>query len=571
MKKFMTILTAGILAVSLLVGCGSGEANPPQETEQPIQETQQPVQESGDDIIVLYTNDVHCAVDTNIGYAKLAAFRSAMEKTTPYVTLVDCGDAIQGDAIGSVSDGEYLMDIMNKTGYDLAVLGNHEFDYGMEQLSHLIDEAEATYLGCNITYSGDGENLLSAVKPYEIVSYGDTDVAYIGVSTPESLVKSTPAYFQDEEGNFVYGFSGESKEALCAKVQSYIDECREKGADRVIILSHLGTDEASEPYRSYDLISGITGVDVVLDGHSHSVIPCEYVADKEGKDVLLSSTGTQLTYIGQLVLSESGMITTTLVGAFPDSDEELALHIKEIQSEYEEKLAEIMAHTDVKLTTTDGGGMRLIRNRETNLGDFCADAYRAISGADIAFVNGGGIRADLEEGDITYGDVIAVHPYGNTLCVVEANGQEILDCLEMASRETLAKTDDGKNSVGECGGFQQVSGLRYTIDTSVPSSVQMDENGMFVSVDGPRRIKDVEVLTEDGTYVPLEAEKVYTLASHNYMLKQAGDGFNMFADNKLVIDEGMADYQILITYIQEYLGGSVGEEYTDAQDRITVK
>ena len=524
-----------------------------------------------EDIVILYTNDVHCAVDADIGYAGLAAYKDWMEEKTPYVALVDCGDALQGDIIGAVSQGEYLVDIMNQVGYDFAVPGNHEFDYGMERLAFLLEKSEAQYLGCNIRYTGDGNSVVSSIKPYEIVTYGDVEVAFVGVSTPESITKSTPAYFMDESGAFVYDFYGGSGEELYAQVQETVDECREEGADYVIVLAHLGDDEASEPFRSTDLITGTTGIDAVLDGHSHSVIPCDVVNNKEGEKVLLSSTGTGLTNIGQLVITADGNLTAGLIGDFPEKDVQIDSFVKEIQSRYEAEMDQVVARTDVPLTTVSESGIRLIRSRETNLGDFCADAYRTISGADIAFVNGGGIRADIEVGDITYGDIIAVHPYGNTLCVVEATGQEILDALEMASRSTMPEISDGENAVGENGGFLQVSGLQYTIDTSIPSTVEVDDAGMFVSCGANRRVRDVRVQQKDGGYMPIDPTKTYTLASHNYLLKQGGDGLNMFMDNTLIINEGMLDYQVLITYVADYLHGTVGGDYAQPQGRIAVE
>lgn len=528
-------------------------------------------EKEGEDIVILYTNDVHCAVDADIGYTGLAAYKTWAEEKTPYVTLVDCGDALQGDIIGTISQGEYLVDIMNQVGYDFAVLGNHEFDYGMEQLGTLLEKSEAQYLGCNIRYTGEGNGAVSSLKPYEIVTYGDVAVSFVGVSTPESITKSTPAYFMDESGTFAYDFYGGSGEALYAQVQETVDECREKGADYVIALTHLGDDETSAPFRSTDLIAGTTGIDAVLDGHSHSVIPCDVVNNKEGEKVLLSSTGTGLTNIGQLVITADGNLTTGLIGDFPDKDMEIDSFVKEIQNQYEAEMEQVVARTEESLTTMSESGIRLIRSRETNLGDFCADAYRTISGADIAFVNGGGIRADIGVGDITYGDIIAVHPYGNTLCVVEATGQEILDALEMASRSTMPEISDGENAVGENGGFLQVSGLKYTIDTTVASTVEVDETGMFVACGENRRVKDVQVLQADGGYAPIDPAKTYTLASHNYLLKQGGDGLNMFMDNTLTIDEGMLDYQVLITYITDHLGGTVSSGYAQPQGRITVE
>lgn len=549
--KVLTMSLLLALLIGLMGGCGSDDGQ--------------------QDIVVLYTGDVYCAVDENIGYAGLAAYKKQVEEETPYVALVDCGDALQGDAIGTISQGEYLVDIMNKVGYDFAVLGNHEFDYGMERLAELMEMSDAAYLGCNVDYTGSGENALSALQQYEIVDYGDTKVAFIGISAPESISQSTPAYFMDENGDIVYSFCSDSGEALYSRVQETVDSCREEGADYVIALTHLGDDESSAPFRSTDLIAGTSGIDAVLDSDSHSAIDSDMVENEEGREIPLSSSGTGLENIGQLTITPEGDITTRLISDFEEKDSDMESFIADIQSEYEEELQQVIAGSDVELTTESEDGVRLIRNRETNLGDFCADAYRQIAGADIAFVNGGGIRADLPEGDITYEDILAVHPYGNHLCVVEATGQEILDALEMGSRSTMAETGDGEKAAGESGGFLQVSGLRYTIDTSVDSTVKVDKDGMFVSCGQQRRVKNVEVLQDDGSYEPIDVDETYTLASHDYMLRQSGDGFTMFADNEMVVEEGMVDYQILITYISDYLGGSIGEQYSSPDGRITVE
>lgn len=540
-----------VLTTALLYGCGADR-----------QEQR--------DIVILYTNDVHCAVEDNIGYAGLAAYKKYMEEKTPYVTLVDCGDAIQGDAIGLISEGEYPVQIMNRIGYNLAVPGNHEFDYGMETLAKLIEDAEAEYLGCNIRYTGTGVNALEKVEPYHIEHYGDVDVAFIGVCTPENITSSTPTYFMDESGEFIYDFySGEEGQELYAQVQSTVDECRNQGAEYVILLTHLGMDEDSAPFRSIDLIEHTEGVDAVLDGHSHNVIPCQMIKDKSGREVLLSSTGTELKYIGQLTITPGGTVMTGLL-TYPDQEREAEQYIGEILSSFEEDMNRVVGHSEVTLSIASADGIRMVRSRETNLGDFCTDACRVISGADIAIMNGGGIRADLPAGDITYGGLLSIYPYGNTLCVVEVSGQELLDALEMANRAVQAEFDDGTNALGENGGFLQVSVITFTVDTSVESSVVMDENDMFVSCGDVRRVKDVKVLQEDGSYTPIDPAQTYTLASQNYLIKQGGDGLRMFMDNSLTLDEGMMDYQVLAAYINEHLGGNIGKEYEEPQGRIVV-
>lgn len=511
-------------------------------------------------VVILYTNDVHCAIDTNIGYAGVAAYEKAYEDAGYDVLLVDCGDAVQGAAVGTLSTGEYIVDIMNEVGYDVATIGNHEFDYGMDRFNELVEMAEYPYVSANFT-DLEGNTILS---PYAVLEAGGYSIAFVGASTPETFSKSTPTYFQDEEGNFIYSFCGGNDGAdLYAAVQAAVDDARAEGADYVVVLSHLGTEASSVPFTSTDLIANTSGIDVVLDGHSHSVWEMEIEQNKDGEDVVMSSTGTQLTALGSLMIDAEGNLATQLHTETIFQDDETATFIDGIEAQYADALATVVATSDVDLTIydptetdADGNPIRLIRSQETNLGDLCADAYRAISGADIAFVNGGGIRDSIPAGDITYEQIIAVHPFGNALCVVEATGQEILDALEMSVRHVPDET----------GGFLQVSGLTFEVNMGVESSVVVDDADMFVEVAGDRRVQNVLVGGE-----PIDPEATYTLASHNYMLKSGGDGYTMFADNVLLQDEVMLDNQVLINYITESLGGVVGEEYSDpyGQGRIT--
>jgi len=524
-----------------------------------------------DDIVVLYTNDVHCALSDKLGYAGLAAYKKAMQQTNSYVALVDCGDAVQGGPIGTLSKGSYLVDVMNEVGYDYASFGNHEFDYGMNALQSLVSAAKYQYLCCNLSYTGTDGKGLTGYKPYAIATYGNVKIAYVGVDTPESFTKSTPTYFQDEGGKYVYSFAEGNKGAdLYASVQKSVDAAKAEGANYVVLLAHLGTDSSSAPWMSTDVIANTTGIDVVLDGHSHSTIPSQEVKAKDGKTVLLSSTGTKLAAIGKLTITAAGKLTTELVTDYTEKDADTTAFIKTITDKFDKILSVVVAKSSVDLTTKAADGTRAVRNRETNLGDLCADAYRIMGSADIAFVNGGGIRADIAEGDITYGQIINVHPYSNELRVCEATGQEIKDALEWASRNTTGLTSDGKNALGEMGGFLQVSGLKYTIDTSVKSSAVGDDKNNFVKVDGAYRVKDIQVLQKNGTYAPLDLTKTYKLAGHNYMLESGGDGINMFKDNKFLTIEPMLDNQVLINYIKDSLGGVVPASYTYPQGRITV-
>lgn len=545
MKKKLLALT--LVLMLLLAGCGSAA---PAETPAPTPAEETAYLGLDNDIVILYTNDVHCGVDDNLGYAGLATVKNALEAQGKHVVLVDNGDAVQGDTIGTLSNGEYIIDIMNEIGYDVATPGNHEFDYGMDQFFALTEQANFPYVSANFV-DNDGNTVLD---PYVIKDVAGVKIAFVGISTPKTITTSTPKYFQDDNGSYIYAFQqDETGEKLYAAVQSAVDSARAEGAQFVIALAHLGIEEDCSPWTSSEVIVNTTGIDAVLDGHSHSMIECEKVKNKDGAEVLLSSTETKLAYIGCLTIKDDGSMSTTLI-----SDNGMKDFIGGIQEEFEELVNTVVASTDVDLIIKDpASGERIVRVSETNLGDLCADAYRAMSGADVAIVNGGGVRADIPAGDITYGQIIAVHPFGNEMCVVECTGQEILDALELGCSKLPA----------ESGGFLHVSGMTYTVDLNVESSVKLDENGMFVSVEGERRVKDVTIGGE-----PLDPEKTYTLASHNYKLKDCGDGYSMFADNVFLQDSVMIDNQVLINYIVDVLGGTVGEEYADpyGQGRITI-
>ena len=526
---------------------------------------------SAKDVVILYTNDTHCGYEDNLTLSSLSALKDFYSDITPNVLLVDSGDAIQGDVIGAVSEGELVIDLMNAAGYDYAILGNHDFDYGMDRIAELAAEADFTYTDCNITYTGNGKNKLDFLKPYIVHDFGDVKVGFVGVATPLSIATSTPTFFQ-EDGKFVYDFAqGENGAIIYGKVQEAVDAARADGADYVILLTHLGIEDDATPYRSIDVIENTHGIDACLDGHSHSVIPCRMIVNDEGDLVPLSSTGTKLQYIGVLNIADTGVVTTTLVnGTLPRS---LGFDLLEaaITADYEEIVNEVVASSNVDLWITDADGVRMVRSRETNLGDLVADAYRFATGADIAFANGGGIRANLKSGDLTFADIKACHPFGNQLFAVKANGQQILDALEWTSRNTQAdyKTFDG-NANGELGGFLQVAGLRFTIDTSVESPAIADEKGMFFGFieDAPRRVTDVEV-EKNGEWVPLDPTAIYLLASHDYMLRDGGDGTTMFQGDEVVLDPGVPDYQVVVNYIV-HLNGDLSD-YAEPQGRITVK
>ena len=547
-------------------------------------------------VSIVFTNDVHCAIDqqvdkdgnvTGIGYAGVAAYANAQKGLygAGNVTLVDAGDAIQGGPVGTLTKGAALVQIMNAVGYDYAIPGNHEFDYGMDQFNALVKQAGATYLSCNFTKLNADGSKASVFAPFAIEAYKDADVAaddadgvlkvaYVGISTPETLTKSSPANFQDAAGNYIYGFcQDETGEALYAAVQSAVDEARAQGADYVVAVGHLGIEGTTSRWTSEAVIKHTAGIDALIDGHSHEAYDktvgsevaagaIQTLANSDGDKVVLVQTGTKLANVGNLVIdadeADGRDVTAQLVPASECKDEDAAVKkvVDQVNGELTDVLNKVVGKTDVALTIVDADGVRQVRHHETNMGDLVADAYRAAVGADIALANGGGVRASIAAGDITNNDLLSVQPYGNELCLIEATGQEILDALEMGA----------SNAPEEFGGFLQVSGLSYKIDASIPSSVKTDENGNFVSVDGERRVFDVKVGGQ-----AIDATKTYKVASHGYMLLEGGDGLTMFKDNKVLQENVILDNQALINYITNDLKGVVGERYANAtgEGRIT--
>ena len=559
-KKVFACLLAVVMLLGMIVVPAAAKA----EGEEPAKE-----------IVVLYTNDVHCGVTDGMGYVGVARVKAALEAAGKEVILVDNGDAVQGDVIGTLSKGEAIVELMNDVGYDVATIGNHEFDYGMDQFKKNVSLAKFQYVCCNFL----DDKGAAVLKPYTIIEKAGKKIAFVGIDTPESFTKSTPKYFQDAEGNYIYSFcEGNNGQDLFDKVQATVDAARAEGVDYVIALAHLGIDYQSEPWTASKVIENTTGIDVMLDGHSHTDFKRDIgqdsilVKNKDGNEVIHTSTGTKLANVGILtiagdkisakLLDASAMKFIDEAGLLPE-DNGMGEVVKAALAKNEELVNTVVAHTDVDLVIKDPvSGERIVRSQETNLGDLCADAYRAMGETDIAFVNGGGVRDTIPAGDVTYGQIIKVHPFGNALCTVEVTGQEILDALEFSVC----------NLPGESGGFLHVSGLKFTVDMNVDSTVVKTEKKEFVEVAGERRIKDVEVLQEDGTYAPIDPNKTYTLASHNYMLRDEGDGYTMFSDNNFLSEDVMLDNQVLINYIVDKLGGSVGSDYVDpyGQGRITI-
>ncbi len=543
MKKLIAIL----LVLPMLFGCfafAEGET-----------QTAEPALAS--DLVVLFTSDVHCGVNDNWTYTGVDVIRDKLAADGNHVILVDNGDSIQGEPLGTMTTGAADIELMNKLGYEIAIPGNHEYDYGMDRFLELVEMAEFPYISANFNKGGE-----LVFDPYVIKEYDGVKVAFVGITTPKTLTSSTPKYFMDEEGNFIYGFFQDGDgSTLYAKVQEAVDAARAEGASYVIALAHLGNEAECEPYTYADVIANTSGIDILLDGHSHDTDQVKML-NKDGVEVLRSGCGTKLQAVGYARIAVDGSLST---GLYSWGSEENAVDVLGLESEMIEAyadatadlnaaLAEVVAYSGVDLNIKDPvTDQRIVRNQDTNIGDLCADAYRYVSGADIAFVNGGGVRVSIPAGDITREQILKVHPFGNMLCVCEATGQEILDALEYSVHSWP----------GEFGGWLIPSGLTFEVHTYLPSCITTDDNGLFTGVDGEYRVKNVMVGDE-----PLDLEKTYTVSCHNYMLQDMGDGYTMFADNVYLQDSVMLDNQVLITYITEGLGGAIGEQYEEAQGRI---
>lgn len=519
------------------------------------------------DIYIIYTSDVHCGVDMGFGYASVKQIREKLEAEGAATILVDDGDFVQGEPIGTLSKGEAIIPIMNALKYDIAVPGNHEFDYGMDEFMKYTKLADFPIICCNFTKDDK-----PVFEPYIIKEVAGMKIAFVGVTTPETLTSVSPNTFMDENGDYLYGFMQGDGTRLYAAVQDAIDSARAEGANLVYVLGHMGNDPASSPYSYMDVIANTTGIDVFLDGHSHDTEQT-VAKDKDGRDVVRSACGTKLNAIGYShIKAEDGSIDTNIwtwenTISAPDLlgiKNDISDLIDKEDANMEEQLKKVVASTDVELTINDpddldenGKPKRRVRSGETNLGDLCADAVRIRTGADIGFVNGGGVRASINKGDVTYEDIISVHPFGNKNVVIEATGQQIMDALEW-SCHVLPNED---------GGFLQVSGISFNVDTTVESTCTQDENGLMTGVSGARRVSDVKVGDD-----PIDPDRKYKVAGNNFIITNRGNGLTAFDGCDVVAADAGLDNQLLIDYIVESLGGTVGEDYADphGQGRIVI-
>ena len=509
------------------------------------------------DVTILYTNDVHTYIDNKSPkptYAAIAALKKSIEDTGRDVLLVDAGDHIQGTAYGSMDDGATIIELMNEAGYDLATPGNHEFDYGMARAKAVIQEADFPYVSCNWVDLRTGFNVLPSVKFFFV---GGRKIAFVGVTTPETFTKSTPAYFMnDAQTKYIYDIlGGEDGQKLYDAVQKAIDKAEFWGADTIIGLGHLGVDPSSSPWTSEEVIAHTHGFTAFIDGHSHTVMANKQVTDASGKAVTLTQTGSYFKNIGKMTVGADGTITTELIDTYEDLDAAVAATASNWISAVDDMLGEEIAVGDQKFYINDPAtGKRRIRSGETNLGDFVADGIYTYFNeieelhCDIAIMNGGGIRTDVEAGPWSFKTCKTVSPFGNVACLMSVTGQQIQDALEFGARFAGA---EGK----ENGGFLQVAGARYTIHPMIPNTVQTDDKNVWIGSATTPRVSNVEIYDKTtGTYQPLDPNATYALAGMNYTLRNLGDGFAMFDGATLIKDYVSEDYLVMSSYAAMFGG-----------------
>ena len=468
-------------------------------------------------IVVLYENDVHCAVD---GYATIAGFRDAIAKSdTASVALVSCGDFLQGAMAGSLSKGQYIVDILRHMGYDAIGLGNHEFDYGVPRMNELLSQVKAPVVCANFF---DGRR-----------------VAFVGVLTSETM-RAEAYSFYDDNGHLLYDLKPMDVARI---VQQAVDEARGEGADVVVLISHLGEVPIPNHLNSHDVITRTRGIDVVLDGHSHSVIEQKLVPNLDGRMIPVSQTGTQFQNIGKLLITPDGKCTTALI---PIDDAIFQQpRIKAVTDSINALMKQVtereICRSDFDLSIYEADGKtRRVRSAEANIGDLVTDAFRTVMKTDIGLQNGGGIRNSIPKGTITYGSVLDALPFGNLMMTLEATGQQIVDMLQKCATFDV-----------EDGNFPQVSGLQFKIRQSA--------NG--------RRVSDVAVLdAASGQYNPIDLARRYTIATTEYTIK---GGFYDTMKGCRVLSTSTQNYcDCLVSFLQTFGGGSLPQRYAKPQDRI---
>ena len=524
---------------------------------------------SDDDLIILHVNDVHCGINDKIGYDGLVLYRDELKKKYKYVITVDVGDHIQGGSLASISEGSAIIEIMNKVGFDVAILGNHEFDYGIEQLTNLEKNLTSKYICANFVYRKDKNNIF---EPYKIINAGNKKIAFLSVLTPLTFSKTYLSTIKDSEGNPLYDFlTGNNMQDLYDTIQNYINNIRaKKEADYIILLTHIGMK--IEKYKSEELLSKLYGVDAVLDGHSHQIYNTTS-PDKNKKDISISQTGTKLESIGKLILKKDGSIITEIISEVPEPtdktnsvkinrggkerwvDKNIVDFLESIWDKYRSELNLIFGFCDYDLIIIDEDTeSNYCRYKECTLGNLITDAIKNAGNGEISILNGGAIRNNMYKGNITSAQIMEILPWFNNIVQKRITGQCILDALEFGISQLPNMS----------GVFPQISGITFDVDISFDSTVKIDELGMFINVTGKRRVSNVKI-----NGVDLELDKFYNASLIEY-ISNGGDGYSMFSKFDIYNESLITDTDSLIHFIQYNLNGEIPLQYKDIQGRINI-
>lgn len=531
-----------LVCVFLLCGCGVSDS-----------------QKIKDEIVVLYTGNINCGIDSGISYAGVSACKKELETKYDYVTLVDTGNYLSGKLFGAVTGGSYVSDIMEKAGYDIAGLGKKDFYYGVDKLSSLRSLFDFSTLSCNFLDNETGDNVFD---DYEIREYGDKSIAFIGITEPTACNIKTECQYSDENGQLLYNFcEDETGEMLYSKVQKTVDCAKAEGADYVVVLSNLSQNSENSNFTVKKVIENTSGIDVVLNSAGNDFIECEKIKNCNDKEVILSDPGSDFEQIGKITFSDDG-ITSEMISDYKKRDANTGEFIADIMYKYKDIQKKVVINTPFSLIFKSGD-LYTIRCQETNLGDLCADAYREVMDADIGLLDAGEIGNGIYDKDITFEDIEQIFPYEEPVCLIKANGEQIVKALEVGAMDMPYANRN----------FVQVSGLKYTIDTTKPSAVIKGEEGNIFISDNYERIKDVMVQNSDtGEYEPIDFEKIYTVALSSYMCKNDSKQFDMFNDCEIILDEELSDAELFLQYLQPLWGTKLSEKYENpsGEGRITI-
>lgn len=525
MKNILLQITAFAITVAF-IACSNSETSNPSDKKTTPNKT----------IVILYDNDAH---SNAAGYPIIAGLRDAIDSSdTAYTVLISSGDFIPGEAFGTLNKGEHIVKLLNSANYDVIAPGNHEFDYKVPHLLKLSKQIDAKIVCANFT-DMQGKPIF---KPYIIKQFGDKKIAFLGILTPYTMETESYAFF-DEQDHQIYDLHPNN---FIETIQAAVDSARKEGANYVIALSHVGEEEEIEGFiTSQEFVSKTSGIDIVLDAHSHTQVAENWILNTNGDSVLVTQTGLKFQNIGMLTISKNGKIKPTLIPT-----DNISVRSTKVQATYDSLqknaapiLQKIIAVSNYDFTINFERSSRKIINQESGMGNLTADAFRYATGAQIGLINSRSIRKGLKKGNITYRDILNINPFDRFICLLQATGQQIIDALETSASDTIQNTD----------GILQVSGLRYTIDTSLVTqrvkNVGIEDNNRFTAIDPQAK------------YLVATTRFFARNNKHNQILNQA----------PIIKEITTTDTEAIFEFLSKQLNGNIPETYHKKQGRINIQ